>query len=190
MKNLLLLLLFFICVSTVSAQQLIDRNVKPQNKMLSERQWKQQLIGTWNLVLVDNINPDGKRTQPYGENPQGILMFDKDGNYALQILRTDRVNFVSGDKTKGTADENRALVLGGNSHFGKYLINAADNTITFQIEHAFFPNWQGTEQKRNFTLSEKEFRYTVPTTTNGAGVSGEVVWKKGKRLHRKAKGKS
>lgn len=180
MKNLLLLLLLFTCALPVSAQQLIDRKAKPQNKMLSPKQWKQQLPGTWVLVSVDNINPDGKRTQPYGENPQGVLMFDKDGNYALQILGTNRTRFVSGDKTKGTADENRGLVLGSNSHFGKYRINAADNTITFQIEHAFFPNWEGTEQKRNFTLSENEFRYTVPTTTNGVGVSGEVIWKRQK----------
>jgi hypothetical protein len=178
MKRLFLLLLILIGVQTVHAQKPINTGADSKNQAARQKRIKDQLVGTWTLVLVDNINPDGKRTQPYGEKPQGMLIFDKDGNYSLQILRAERAKFVSGDKTKGTADENKLLVLGSNSHFGKYLINAVDNIITFQIEHAFFPNWQGTEQKRNFTLSEKEFKYTVPTTTNGAGVSGEVVWKR------------
>jgi hypothetical protein len=178
MKKIFLLLLIFISVQTTYTSKTIGGNAKSQKQAAMEKRIKDRLTGTWTLVLVDNINPDGRRTQPYGEKPQGILIFDKDGNYALQILRTQRAKFVSGDKTKGTPDENRSLVLGSNSHFGRYSINAVDNTITFQIEHAFFPNWEGTEQKRSFTLSEKEFKYTVPTTTNGAGVSGEVIWKR------------
>lgn len=179
MKKIFLLLFFLVSVQAIYTQKPIG-GVKSKNKAVLEKRIKQQLIGTWTLVLVDNILPDGKRTQPYGENPQGILMFDANGNYSLQILRAERAKFVSGDKTKGTADENKSLILGSNSHFGKYLIDAANNTITFQIEHAFFPNWEGTQQKRTFTLTDKEFKYTVPTTTNGAGVSGEVVWKRGR----------
>lgn len=178
MKQLFLLLFLLMSVQAVYTQKAIGGGAKNKDKTVSEKRIKQQLIGTWTLFLVDNINPDGKRTQPYGENPQGILIFDEDGNYSLQILGADRAKFVSGDKTKGTLDENKSLVLGSNSHFGKFSINASENTITFQILHAFFPNWEGTEQKRTFTLTDKEFKYTVPTTTNGAGVTGEVVWKR------------
>jgi len=179
MKKIFLLLLALICIQVVYAQKTVGDPVKTKDKFLSEKQVKDKLIGTWVLILVDNILPDGSRTKPYGENPQGILMFDKDGNYSLQILRAGRAKFASGDKTKGTAGENKSLVLGSNSHFGKYFISADGATITFRIEHAFFPNWEGAEQKRSFTLSDKEFSYTVPATTNGAGVSGEVVWRRG-----------
>jgi hypothetical protein len=152
--------------------------VKSVNKETLEKRISDKLIGSWTLVLVENILQDGTRTKPYGENPQGILIFDKNGNYAIQILRTNRPKFVSGDKTNGTNEENRALVLGSNSHFGKYVINAADNTITFKVEHASFPNWEGAEQTRPFALTKAELRYTVPNTTNGTGVSGEVIWKR------------
>lgn len=178
MKKIFLYLFVLICVQAVYSQKPTGGGAKTKDKTAAEKRIREKLVGTWSLVLVDNINPDGVRTQPYGENPQGILMFDKDGNYSLQILRAGRAKFASGDKTKGTADENKALVLGNNSHFGKYFISADGSTITFRIEHAFFPNWEGTEQKRSFTFSDKEFRYTVPTTTNGAGVTGEVVWKR------------
>ena len=178
MKKLFLLLCLLISAQAIYAQKPLARGVKSKGKTVSQKTIKEQLVGTWMLVLVDNVLPDGSRVQPYGANPQGILMFDSNGNYSLQILRAGRAKFASNDKTQGTSEENKALVLGSNSHFGKYSINEVDHTITFHIEHAFFPNWEDTEQKRSFTLAGDEFKYIVPTTTNGAGVTGEVAWKR------------
>lgn len=177
MNNLFLLLFLLVSVQAVYAQKPLAKSVKSKDNAASQKRIKEQLVGTWTLVLVDNILPNGKRTQPYGANPQGILMFDSNGNYSLQILRAGRAKFASNDKTQGTAEENKTLVLGSNSHFGRYSIDEVDHTITFHIERAFFPNWEGTEQKRLFTLTSNKLRYSVPTTTNGAGVVGEVVWK-------------
>lgn len=137
--------------------------------------------GTWTLISVDNVLPDGTRVQPYGLNPQGILMFDAEGRYSLQIFRAGRARFASNDKSRGTAEEYRATVEGTNSHFGKYSVDDAGHTITFQIEHASFPNWEGTEQKRSFTRTGDELRYTVPVTTTGNGVTGEVRWRRASR---------
>ena len=78
-----------------------------------------QLIGTWKLKLVDNILPDGSRVHPYGPDPQGVLMFDAGGHYALQIMRADRPKFAANDKNKGTAEEYRGVVQGSNCHFGR-----------------------------------------------------------------------
>ncbi|ADV84851.1 lipocalin-like domain-containing protein [Terriglobus saanensis] len=137
-----------------------------------------RLVGTWRLVFVDNVLPDASRVHLYGENPQGILTFDASGHYALQILRADRPKFAAKDKSKGTPQENEAAVQGSNSHFGMYSVNEAEHTVTFSIEHAFFPNWEGTKQTRSFVLMGDEFRYLVPTPTTGGNVTGEVEWKR------------
>ena len=139
---------------------------------------KDTVVGTWTLVLVDNVLPDGTRVHLYGDNPQGILTFDAEGRYALQIYRAGRAKFASGDKSKGSPEENSAAVLGSNAHFGRYV--AHDDTIIFLIEHASFPNWEGTEQKRAFTISGDELTYTVPTPTSGGTAIGEVKWKRQK----------
>ena len=136
------------------------------------------LVGTWNLLLVDNILPDGSRIHLYGADPQGILTFDSEGRYALQIYSAARVKFTSGDKSKGTPEENRAALLGSNSHYGTYLVNAVDDTILFRIQHASFPNWDGTDQRRAFTISGDELTYTVPTPTSGGAAVGEVKWRR------------
>jgi len=139
---------------------------------------KPSLAGTWTLVLVDNVLPDGSRIHLYGAQPHGILMFDDRGRYSLQILSADRPRFASNDKSKGTAEEYQASMRGSNSHFGRYTVHN-DSTITFHIEHASFPNWEGTEQKRSFTLLSDELKYTVLTpTSGGAKATGEVIWKR------------
>jgi len=136
------------------------------------------LVGTWTLERVDNVLPDGTRVQLYGPRPQGLLVFDAQGRYALQILREGRPRFAAGDKARGTAEENRAAVAGNNSHFGRYAVDAAGGTLTFHIDHAFFPNWEGTTQVRTFTLQGGELRYTVPTPTTGGLAQGEVAWRR------------
>jgi hypothetical protein len=136
------------------------------------------LVGTWKVVLVDNILPDGSRIQLYGPNPEGILTFDASGNYALQIMRADRPKFAANDKSKGTSEEYQAAVQGTNAHFGTYSISDDGRSIVFHIEHASFPNWEGTEQKRPFTLVGDDLTYTVPTPTTGAKVTGEVKWRR------------
>lgn len=140
---------------------------------------QKQLIGTWTLVSVANIYPDSSRVYPYGQDPQGLLLFDEKGNYAIQILKTGRPTIESGDKNKCTPEESTALVQGSNSHFGKYKVNEQCRTITFMIEHAFYPNWEGTEQERFYTYTGNEIKYVVTHTTQGGQkVIAEVAWQR------------
>ncbi len=139
---------------------------------------EEKLVGTWSLVLVDNVLPDGGRIHLYGPEPRGLLLFDAAGRYSLQIYGAGRAKFASGDKGEGTPEENGAAVRGTNAHFGRYALDAAGHSVTFRIEHALFPNWEGTEQKRSFTLVGDRLKYTVPTPTTGQAAIGEVEWKR------------
>ena len=136
------------------------------------------LVGAWSLVSVENTNPDGSVTRPYGPNPAGLLFFDAQGNYAIQILQADRPLVAANDKNKATPAENTALVQGNNSHFGRYTVAPARHQLTFTVEHAFYPNWEGTVQERAYTLTGSVLRYVVTHTTNGGAVTAAVVWKR------------
>ncbi|MCU1349830.1 MAG: hypothetical protein JWO56_2860 [Acidobacteria bacterium] len=136
------------------------------------------LAGTWSLVSVSNIHADGTTAQPYGEKPDGMLTFDRAGRYSLLIFRPGRARFASADKSRGTPEENQATVQGTNSHFGRYGVDPATGTLTFRIDHASFPNWEGTEQRRSFVLENDLLRYTVRTTTTGGTEVAEVTWRR------------
>jgi lipocalin-like protein len=138
-----------------------------------QRTLKEQLVGTWKYVAVDVVRPDGSRVPLYGPNPEGIATFDRDGNYMLLTARAGLPKFAVNDRMKGSADEYRAVVQGSIAHFGRYAVNEADGTITFRIQTSTFPNWNGTEQKRPFTLAGDRLSWRTPASSGG-GVA-EVV---------------
>ena len=169
MKNTFALLFSLSVMSALYAQE-----SKPLEKSL-----QQNIVGTWSLVSVTNIYPDGNKVYPYGENPHGMLIADEAGHYAIQILKANRPKVASGDKNVCTPEENAALVQGSNSHFGKYSTDEKNRTITFSIQHASFPNWESTQQMRSYTLVDNVLTYVVTHTTQGGqSVIAEVAWKK------------
>ena len=82
------------------------------------------------------------------------------------------------DKSRGTPAEYQAAVQGSNAHFGTYVVDEAAGTVTFRIEHASYPNWEGTEQRRPYTVAGDVLTYTVPAPTTGNGAVGEVGWRR------------
>ena len=134
------------------------------------------LVGSWTAVSSVVTLPDGKKIQTFGPNPQGMLIFDASGRYALQICSPNRPKFASNNRDKGTPEENQAAVKGCNPHWGKYTVDEKDRAIVFNIEHGMFPNWEGTQQKRPFTITGDELKYVVPTASVGG--TAELVWKR------------
>ena len=94
----------------------------------------QSLAGTWTLVAADDLKPDGTRAPAYGPNPQGLLIVEKDGRYSLQIYRSDRAKFASGNKRQGTPEEFQAAVLASSTHYGTCTVDVKTSTLTFHIE--------------------------------------------------------
>jgi len=136
------------------------------------------LVGTWQLVSAASVKADGTRVDLYGPKPIGMLVFDGRGRYASQMMRAERPRFASGKKSDGTPEEYRATVQGVNAHFGEYAVDAGGAHLVFRIQHALFPNWEGTTQERAFTLVGDLLTYTVPAPTSGDGVFDEVVWRR------------
>lgn len=166
MKYLMIIISLMLFVSLQAQDNKLPKNVR------------KQFAGTWSLVAVENTNADGSKTQPYGESPVGLLVFSNDGDYAIQILKSVRPKVAGNDKNKATNEENAALVQGNNSHFGTYTVDMMKRTITFNVKHAFYPNWEGTAQVRSYTLEGNTLSYIVTHTTNGGLITAEVVWMK------------
>jgi hypothetical protein len=135
-----------------------------------------ELQGAWTVVSVDTTGPDGKKTQPFGPDPQGLLIFNGEGRYSLQICSAKRPKFAGNSRAQGTPEENKAAVAGCNPHWGHYTVS--DGAIVFKIEHAMYANWEGTEQKRKFSVSGDELKYHVPAASTGG--TSELVWRRAK----------
>ena len=113
----------------------------------------------------------------YGDNPNGMLIFSKDGRYSLTILRANLPKIASNNRVKATPKEEHAIVEGSISHFGRYKIDHKKNILTLQIEGSTFPNWIGTTQEREYKITNSALTYKV-AVVSGTGLPGETSWRR------------
>ena len=138
---------------------------------------KEQLVGTWTVVSSTTKLPDG--SPAWGANPKGLVIFTDNGRYSSHILRPDRPKFASKKRMQGTPDENKAAVHGAIASFGTYSVNEANKTYTIRFEGSSYPNLEGTESTRAFTITGDELKVTNPAPTAG-GPPSKAVYKRAK----------
>jgi len=113
----------------------------------------------------------------YGDKPRGQMILTPDGRYSIVLTRAEMPKIASGARTKATAEENKAVVDGSIAHSGRYTIEDGGRAITFHIETSTFPNWNGSSQKRPFSVKGDQLTYTVATPSAG-GAPNDVVWQR------------
>jgi Lipocalin-like domain len=136
------------------------------------------LVGTWTLVTNVTTDATGKKEASYGEKPMGQISFSSNGRYTLIITRPDLPKFASNSRVKGTPDENKAVVGGMIAHYGTYTVDDKAKAIVFHIDSASFPNWNGTDQKRPYSVTATELKWNTPAASGGG--SADLVWKRTK----------
>jgi hypothetical protein len=139
------------------------------------------LEGTWKMEAAYEIQADGKRITTYGEHPEGLMMVDRDGRYAIQIYRPGRASFKAGSKARAEVSELRDAVMGSSTHFGRVEIDRARQQLVFHIQAASFPNWNGATQVRDFDYSRGLLTYRVPAAASGNGTTAYSIWRRAAR---------
>jgi hypothetical protein len=109
--------------------------------------------GAWRVVSVEDRNPDGSLSYPYGAEPAGLLLYDETGRMSVQIMRRDRAPFSSNDWDEISAEEIRSAIEGVTAFFGTYEIDEAEATIIHRVEGHLLPNSVGKELKRGYEFS-------------------------------------
>ena len=126
------------------------------------------IVGTWVLVAADKLLPDGIRVQDYGPNPHGLVIFTADGYYSLQIYRSERLQFASGDKFDGTLEEYKEASLSMSTSFGHYSVDPVQNTITFKRDRSSVPNLDDKTGVDPYELKGEELSWKVAARKDGS----------------------
>ena len=136
------------------------------------------VVGTWTLAS-SVTERDGTRTDQFGAGAKGMLVLDANGRFMLTVIGRDLPQFASNNRAGGTPEENKAVVSKSIAMIGTYAVDSTAKTLTFRVESATFPNWDGTEQKRLLSSGDTdELKYITPTASSG-GVA-TVIWKRAK----------
>lgn len=122
------------------------------------------LAGAWELIGAYREHRDGSRGDDYGAKPRGALNVTSDGRYALQIYHTERPPF-TGDFRSAEPQEYKRLLLAMSAHFGTVAVE--EGRLVFRIVAASNPQWDGTVQRRAYSLEGDVLEWRVPPRPDG-----------------------
>lgn len=138
------------------------------------------VVGSWKLVSYVTETPDGTRTFPLGQDPEGLAVYLPNGRVTIQFMKRDRPRFKAGDAWRGTPEEESAAFRGFFGYAGRYTIDAAKSTVTHHVEIASAPNYVGTDLVRTFSLF-KGTHLTLRTPQRrlmGQTAQSTLVWQR------------
>jgi len=124
------------------------------------------LVGAWTVVSVV-AERDGRKFDTYGPNVKGMLVFDANGRYSLIFIASGLPSFGSDNRSGVAADEAMTVVAGSMAHFGTYVVDEADKSLTLQVERATFPNWDGKSKKRSYVIRGNELWFVEKHSSAG-----------------------
>lgn len=137
------------------------------------------LVGSWDLVSLENRGEDGSVHRPFGEAPVGRITYTADGRMTAQIMRDKREPFATNQLYSGTTEEKAAAFDSYIAYYGTYVVDAAQRTVTHTVEASLFPNWVGGRQQRFYKLEgEQLILSSAPFPAHGTVVTPRVIWRR------------
>ena len=137
----------------------------------------QQLVGTWSFLVTAAARKDGTTVDVFGPTPNGVFMLHPDGHFVMINTRPGLPKYASGNRMQGTPDEFRETVLGSIAYFGTYSVDEARKEFVLKVKGSTFPDYEGQEQVRAFTLSGDELKSVNPNPSQG-GSSLDLVMRR------------
>ncbi len=122
---------------------------------------KAGLIGAWRLQDCVLTYPDGKVQRPYGDNPNGVIMYTPDGWMSCHM---------QGGR-KGEAKPEDAPLLIYTGYFGPYTMQDDGKTVVHHVKGSSEAMVAG-DQVRNYAFNGNELTLSAEM----AGIKAVLRW--------------
>jgi hypothetical protein len=96
-----------------------------------------RLVGHWSLVSFETVS-GGRVECPFGPGAVGEITYDAAGHVAVQIMKTGRSLFASGDQAAGTVEEVSAAFTGYVAYYGTYSADERASVVTHHLAASMF----------------------------------------------------
>lgn len=139
---------------------------------------KQDLIGTWQLESWSIGYEDRDDfTQPFGEDPLGLLVYSSDGWVSASISRRERPQLPEDESPRKVSDALKATAYTSYFHYaGRYRV--AQGVVTHYVTQSLNPNFPGTEQVRHAELDGQTLVLSGKDRVCGVTRYHTLVWHK------------
>ena len=140
-----------------------------------------ELEGSWRLERWDAVDDGGSVMLPFGERPEGILVYQPDGTMITTIAPAGRPRLSSSDPLQGGSDtERRRTAETFIAYAGTWAMSGDD--VVHDVAISLYPNWVGSRQVRHVRLLDDGARLelsTDPFLLHGRRAVQRLVWRRG-----------
>jgi hypothetical protein len=140
-----------------------------------------ELEGSWRLERWDAVDDEGSVMLPFGERPEGILVYQPDGTMITTIAPAGRPRVSSSDPLQGGPDtERRRTAETFIAYAGTWEMSGDD--VVHDVAISLYPNWVGSRQVRHVRLLDEGARLelsTDPFLLDGRRAVQRLVWRRG-----------
>jgi lipocalin-like protein len=143
-----------------------------------EKSVKDQLVGAWTLVSVISETDDGKKSEPFGASPKGVIIFSTDGHFSLFQSRAEIPKIAANDRAKATPEEAQSIVASSIAYYGTYSVDEKTKHMAVNLAASTYANVVAIpNQKRIITLlTSDDLKFDNPRTPNGMTL--RTTWKR------------
>jgi hypothetical protein len=106
------------------------------------------LIGVWTLRKYSDVAEGIAAHYPFGEDPDGVLIYTPDGFVSALLMARGRPNLTGEGFADGTPDQYTSAGKGFIGYVGRYDLDEAQLVVTHRPNVAFVPNMIGSVQRR------------------------------------------
>jgi hypothetical protein len=142
-----------------------------------------KLLGAWRLRSCVARDVAGGVSYPYGRSPSGCILYTPSGVMAVSLMGDTPPRVEEPDVFAGAA---HALASGAHRYIGysgRYRLEGArevgagvwEGTVVHALDTCSYPNWIGTEQRRELRLEGDWLTLTTPPIVRGGVRSVAVV---------------
>ena len=136
------------------------------------------IMGTYRLVSCTMLWSNGEEEMPYGEAPEGLLVYARTGHFTGHLMRKGVPRFRSGAR-RATDQEIRAAFLGYLGYYGTYVVDESARTVTHCVLGSWHPNWVGTNQVRHYSFDGDTLVIETPRISSGGRwYRTRLVWRR------------
>ena len=139
---------------------------------------KDDLQGTWQLESWTIGYSDREDyTYPFGENPEGLLLYTGDGWMSASICRSGRPRLPDDVNFRKLPADLRADAFSSYFHYaGRYRV--VDGDVIHSVSQSLNPNFPGSEQLRHAELDGHTLVLSGKDEVGGVTRFHSLVWHK------------
>lgn len=137
---------------------------------------KEQLVGTWQLESWSIGFADREEiSNPFGEDPRGLLFYSDDGWMSASICRRERPRLPENESPRKMPDTVKASAYSSYFHYaGRYRVINGD--VVHYVTQSLNPNFPGTEQLRHAELDGQTLVLSGKDEVRGVTRYHTLVW--------------